>query len=222
MINGYVFAILTGIFFGLQGTFGKVLGEKINSLLVTWASFTFSFPFLLILLCMEGVPSIIWKDFLWSFSISFIINVFAFYLFFYALSIAPLSRTMPFTAFTPLFLIPVAYVLLGELPNFKGLLGIVLIIIGGYGIHLNSGNLFSPFKSLYQDKGSRLMLILALVWSISATVEKAAVLSSSQVFYGIVIQISLSFAYSIHLFFIKKRKQQLLNKIVANFYFWVL
>ena len=192
---GYLLAVLTGIFFGLQGTYGKVVSAKYSPLFATWATFTFSLPLILVLLCYAGLPQIIWKDFIPAALVSFAINLFAWNLFYRALKISPLSNTMPFTAFTPLFLIPVALLWLGELPNIKGIAGILFIIAGAYGIHLQNKNLRAPFINLFKDKGSRLMLLVSLMWSVSATAEKVAVLSSSQYFYGLVILLSLSLAY---------------------------
>jgi len=195
MISGYLFAILTGIFFGLQGTLGKVLTQKVPPFVVTWIIFTFALPYVLALLIAEGIPTILWSNFLWATAVSFAINIFAWYFFFTALHKSTLANTMPFTAFTPLFLIPVGYFMLGELPDIKGILGLFLIIAGGYGIHLKSGQWLAPFKSLLRDRGTRLMLIVALMWSVSATAEKIAVVSSSQAFYATVIDSLLALAY---------------------------
>ena len=192
---GYLLAVLTGIFFGLQGTYGKVVSAKYSPLFATWATFTFSIPLILVFLWYAGLPQIIWKDFIPAALVSFAINLFAWNLFYRALKTSSLSNTMPFTAFTPLFLIPVALFWLGELPNVKGIIGILFIIVGAYGIHLQNKNLLVPFMNFFRDKGSRLMLLVSLMWSISATAEKVAVLSSSQYFYGLVILLSLSLAY---------------------------
>jgi drug/metabolite transporter (DMT)-like permease len=195
MLSGYLFAILTGIFYGLQGTYGKVLTRNIPIPILTWGSFFFTLPYLGILLIFQGIPEVQWKDFLWATGVSFLVNVVAWNLYFRALRSAPLAHTMPFTAFTPLFLIPVSFILIGELPSWRGVAGILLIISGGYGIHLKSSNLLEPLRSLIRNTGTRLMLIVAFIWSISATVEKVAVLASSQSFYAFTIFSLLSLAY---------------------------
>lgn len=200
-MTGYVLAILTCIFFGLQGAYGKVLGRQFPSAIITWAMFTFSLPFVLAFLLIRGLPSVEYGNFIWSTLTSFLINVVAFNLFFKALSESPLSLTMPFTAFTPLFLIPVAFVLLGELPDIKGMLGIILIILGAWGLHSGSGSLIAPFRNLFINKGTRYMMIVAVMWSVSATVEKVAVLSSSPGFYAATINLLLAAAYLPYIYF---------------------
>ncbi len=206
-MNGYFFAILTGLFFGLQGAIGKSLTGKISPLVVTWGSFTFSFPCLFVYLLFEGFPHIVWPDFLLGTLISFAINSFAWYLFFKALEMSTLSYTMPFIAFTPVFLIPVAFFWLHEIPDFRGLTGVILIFAGGYGIHLEGKNIIAPLKNIFRSRGTRTMLLVAFLWSISATAEKVAVVSSSQALYGSVITFLLGILYYPIVFYGKNRRQ---------------
>jgi uncharacterized membrane protein len=169
-------------------------------LLLTWGMFAFTVPYLFILLVVDGVPAVDWHEFLWAASVSALGNFLAWYLFFRALKASALAHTMPFTVFTPVFLIPVAYVLFGEMPDRSGALGIGLIVAGAYGVHLQSGRILEPFRMLYENRGTRLMLITALIWSVTATVDKAAVLASSQAFYGFFLDLILMLLYLPHLF----------------------
>jgi uncharacterized membrane protein len=213
-MTGFLLAILTCLFYGLQGTYGKVLTKSFPSAIITWATFTFSIPFVLAFLIIKGIPPINFSSFLWSTSISFIINLISFNLFFKALSFSTLSLTMPFTAFTPLFLVPIAFLVLGEFPDLKGNFGIILIIFSAYGLHAGSGNLLTPFKNIFANKGSRYMLIVAILWSITATLEKIAVLSSSAAFYGTTIGSLLSAAYLPYIFYFYREDAK---KIPQNF-----
>jgi drug/metabolite transporter (DMT)-like permease len=191
----YVYAGLTGLFFGLQGAYGKVLGRRISPVLLTWGLFAFALPYLLVFLLVDGVPDVEWRSFLWATGASVVANIIGWNLFFRALKKAPLAHTMPFTAFTPVFLIPVAYELMGELPDAKGFFGVLLIIAGAYGIHLQPGRLLEPFRMLARNRGTRLMLLVALIWSISAPIDKVAVLASSRTFYAFSLHLLLSLAY---------------------------
>jgi uncharacterized membrane protein len=197
---GYILAILTCIFFGLQGAYGKILTKHFPSAVITWATFTFALPFVVTFLFFKGIPPVHWSGFTWATLTSFFINVIAFNIFFKALSLSSLSLTMPFTAFTPLFLIPVAFVVLSELPDVTGSAGILLIILGAYGLHAGTGNLLTPFHNFFTNKGTRYMLIVAVMWSVSATVEKVAILNSSPEFYAVIINLLLSGAYLPYIF----------------------
>ncbi len=195
MAYGFLFAVLTGVFFGLQGTFGKFISKGLPASFLTWATFAFTAPFVILLLTITGIPEIGWAQFSWSTLTSFVVNVIAWNLFFRALSASPLYLTMPFTAFTPLFLIPMGFIILGELPGVYGLVGILLIISGAYAIHLQSKNIFQPLLSVLREKGSRFMLVVAAIWSISSSVEKVAILNSSPQFYAVIIHLLLGTAY---------------------------
>ncbi len=192
---GYVFAALAGLLFGLQGAYGKVLARRIPPMLLAWGMFAFTTPVLTVLLLFDGIPTVDWYNFVWATGLSVLANLLAWSLFFRALQVSDLAHTMPFTALTPVFLIPVAYVLLDELPNAVGLAGILFIIAGAYGIHMSSGHLLDPFRMLFKNRGTRWMLMTALVWSVSATVDKVAVLASSQMFYGFTLNLCLSVVY---------------------------
>lgn len=197
MITGYVLAGLTGIFFGIQGAYSKRLAQRVELILLTWAVFLFSIPFILPFVLVEGVPEIKWNNFLPATFTSAAINIIAWNFFFKALRISSLAHTMPFTAFTPIFIIPVAYVLLNELPDAGGIIGIALIIAGAYGIHLNSYDFLQPFRQIFRNRGTRFMLIVSLMWSLSATVEKTAVLASSPSFYALFFHIVMTLSYMV-------------------------
>ena len=211
-MTGYLLAILTSIFFGLQGAYGKILSRCFPSAVITWATFTFSLPFVVAFLLIKGLPSVDYGNFVWSTITSFLINVVAFNLFFKALSESSLSLTMPFTAFTPLFLIPIAFFLLGELPDIKGISGILLIIVGAYGLHSGLGNFFGPFRNFYINKGTRHMMIVAVMWSVTATLEKIAILSSSPEFYAVTINFLLSAAYGPYIYFFHREHARSIPK----------
>lgn len=173
----------------------------------------FSLPYFFLFLYVDGVPPIKWPGFLWATGSSFVVNVLAWYLFYRAIAVSPVYLTMPFTALTPLFTVPVAFLLIGEIPGILGAAGIILVIVGAYSIHLRKGNLLSPLRSLWSTSGTRLMLIVAFVWSISATVEKVAVLSSSAAFYAVTIHSLLAIAYLPIVIF---RQRQALRLLPAN------
>jgi len=217
MSIGYIFAILTGIFYGIQGAFGKLLTGRMPPIILSWGIFTFTLPYMLILLLIEGIPRIIWKEFIWATTGSLILNFVSWYLFFLALQKSSLAKTMPFTSFSPLFMIPIAYIILGEFPNPKGILGIFLIISGAFGIYMKSSNPVDTIRNIVEEKGTRIMLIVALTWSISATFEKVAVLNSSQAFYGTAIEILLSLAYLPYLFRKEYRKGRYIRRNISIF-----
>ncbi len=112
-------------------------------------------------------------------------------LYFRALQVSPLSLCIPFLAFTPIFLIPTGFLMLRELPPAAKLLGVVLVVVGSVLLHrrLFAVSWTAPLKAIVQEKGSRYMLIVAFIFSITNPLEKKLVLMSdvyTQAFvYGI-------------------------------------
>ena len=191
-----LFALLCSFFNALQQVSTRRTLRHVDQYVVVLSYFLFSMPFLWFSLWFVGVPSLkpgFWSACLWSIAI----NLVAFTLYIKALQLSSLALTVPFLAFTPLFLLPVAYVLRGERAGPQGWLGIMLIVLGAYVLnikHRRRGWL-APFRAILKERGSVLMLIVAGLWSFSATIEKTAVLASSPVFYPAVFSLVFPFLY---------------------------
>ncbi len=205
MTIGFLLAILTGICFGLQGVYGKHISRKSSAMHLSWATFLFALPVVGCWLLIKGLPAVQWQAFLLASGGSFLANLIAVNLFYRALSQSPIAYTMPFTALTPLFLLPAAYVLLGELPGFNGLSGILFIIAGVYSLYASTDSIFAPFRKLFEEPGSRLMLLVAFIWGFSSSLDKVAIQNSSPAFYAVFIHLLLAGAYSLILFGKKSR-----------------
>jgi drug/metabolite transporter (DMT)-like permease len=101
-------------------------------------------------------------------------------LYFRALQISPMSMCIPFLSFTPVFLIPTGYFMLGEVPSPLKAVGVMLIVIGSFVMHrkLFSQGWLAPFKAVLQEKGSRYMLLVSLIFSFTNTIDKKLVTMS--------------------------------------------
>lgn len=98
-----------------------------------------------------------------------------------ALKRGDLSLTLPMLAFTPLFLLITSPLTLGEFPRPGGLVGIALVVAGAYVLNLRERRhgLLGPVKALVTNAGSRLMLLVAVIWSIGANIDKLGLQASS-------------------------------------------
>jgi drug/metabolite transporter (DMT)-like permease len=126
------------------------------------------------------------QTFWWSFFISIPINIIAYVLYLYAIKISPISLSVPFLAFTPVFMILTGFFILAETVNIWGAIGIVLIVLGGYMLHFtgNQGGMLAPFSAFAREKGSWLMLIVAILFAFAAVIGKKAILHSSPLFFS--------------------------------------
>jgi len=110
-----------------------------------------------------------------------------------ALKVSPLSLTVPFLAFTPAFMIISGALVLGEHLGIWGIVGIILVVAGSYSLNLDKAKhgLFAPFLSIFNEKGSRLMIMVAFLYSITSVLGKLAIQHSSPTFFA-------SFYFIIH------------------------
>lgn len=102
----------------------------------------------------------------------------------------PLSLTLPYLAFTPVFVIGVAWVVLGETVTPTGAMGIALIVAGAW--LLNSGHArlanrhswMLPFAAILREPGSRMMLLVAAIYAVTATLGKGAMRHLAPEYFG--------------------------------------
>jgi len=126
------------------------------------------------------------QTFWWTFILSIPINIMAYVLYLNAIKISPISLSVPFLAFTPIFMILTGFWVLGETINLWGGIGTGLIVIGSYILHFkkNQLNFSAPFSAFIHEKGSWYMLIVAVLFAFAAVIGKKAILHSSPLFFS--------------------------------------
>jgi drug/metabolite transporter (DMT)-like permease len=189
--------MVTAIGFASAGSYAKALSNRTHVYVVTWAFIALSAPWTALALMRQGMPPL-GDEFLRAALISVAVNMVGTTLHVKALTLSPLSLTMPFLAFTPLFMLVPSWVVLGERPSALGFAGIVLIVSGGYAMHLDKirGGFLAPLRAIASEKGSLLMLVVAAIWSISAVFDKVATVASSPAFYTTFFSLAFALAYA--------------------------
>ncbi len=174
-----LFAVLNPIVDATRNVFSKKASLNVDSLVVSWINNLI--PLLFFSPVIFFIEFKFNHQFIISLFVSGIINTAAAILYHRAISKEDISVVVPMLSFTPLFLLIMSPIIIGEFPTFKGLIGILLIVFGSYILNLDirkEGFLF-PLKSLLKNKGTRYMLIVAFIWSISANFDKKGIESSS-------------------------------------------
>jgi drug/metabolite transporter (DMT)-like permease len=92
---------------------------------------------------------------------------------------SPLSLTLPYLAFTPVITAAIGLVLLGERLSLRGFAGILLVVVGAYLLNLEhargpTGAWLAPFRAIWREAGSRLMLGVATIYGLTSVMGKAA------------------------------------------------
>jgi drug/metabolite transporter (DMT)-like permease len=123
------------------------------------------------------------------------LEVCALYCYMKAIKVSPLSLTLPFLAFTPVFIILTGWILLGERLSWVGIAGIILIVAGSYCLNITriKGGLFAPIGAVFKEQGSWLMLLVSFIYSITSVLGKIGVMHTNPYFFGSTYFIALAF-----------------------------
>jgi len=184
----FIFAFLTALFEATKDVFSKKSLKDIDEYVVAWSLPFFALPFLLPLLLFTKIPALGEQFWLALFTGG---SLYAITLILYmkAIKSSDLSITVPMLTFTPLFLLITSPLIVGEFPSIFGLTGIFLIVTGSYLLNINkeTQGYFAPFKALLKEKGPRLMLAVAFIWSITSNIDKIGLQNSSPLFWVIAV-----------------------------------
>jgi uncharacterized membrane protein len=189
------YSFLTALFESLKDVLGKKSLEKCNEYIVAWSLRIFAFPFILPLLVFTK-ETVLGNRFWPALLAGGTLNIVTTILYMKAIKTSDLSVTVPMVTFTPLFLLLTSPFIVGEFPSLKGVFGILLIVAGSYLLHLKEKKkgLLAPFKAIVKEKGPRLMLTVAFIWSITSNIDKVGIQNSSIVHWAIAMHIFSIFA----------------------------
>jgi drug/metabolite transporter (DMT)-like permease len=104
---------------------------------------------------------------------------------------SPLYLTLPYLAFTPVFNVIGGYLMLGETVSAAGFAGVACVVAGAYLLNLD-GSRFdgvsgwaAPLRALAHERGSRLMLLAALIYSLTSVGSKQAMGYATPASFGV-------------------------------------
>ena len=191
----FLFALLTAFFESLKDVFSKKNLKDVDEYLVSWSLGFFTLLFMSPLLFFTDIPSLggqFWKAWI----IVGTLDVVSILAYMKAIKYSDLSITIPMIVFTPLFLLLTSPLIVGEFPSWIGLIGVLLIVLGSYTLNIKQWGegYLAPFKALLKERGPKLMLFVAFIWSISSNFDKIGVQNSSPIFWVIAINIFIILA----------------------------
>lgn len=174
----------------------KVVAGR-NEYSIAWLRLLFTVPPLAISLLFAEAPPLDWKFFA-AFLLALPLEIVALVLYVKALKVSPMSITLPFLSFTPLFLILFSYVILSETLTARGILGIAAISLGSYVLNAHSvrQGVLKPLKAIARERGALFMMATAFIYSITSALGKVAVLHSSAVFFGATYFIAVTVCFA--------------------------
>ncbi len=179
-------SLLTAFGTSVQDILSKRLSTRVSPYITAWAVSFFAVPFLAVLFFWEKPPALhaeFWPALLVTTLFVTTSSVF----FFKAIEASDLSLTIPMLSFTPLFLLVTSPIIVGEFPKPWGILGMLFIVLGCYILfyHPDQEDILAPFRRLIKAKGSRYMLIVAVLYSIGGNIDKIGMRASSPLMWSI-------------------------------------
>lgn len=164
----------------------KALKES-GVLTVAWVYQGYTAVFLSPILALTGFPELD-RTFLFTSLLLLPMEITALILYQKAIKVSPLSLTLPFLSLTPVFLLGTSFLMLGERPDKSGLVGVVLVAAGAYllNAHATTEGLLAPFRAVFREEGSLIMIIVALIYSVTSNLGKVAIQHSSPLFFAAV------------------------------------
>ena len=202
-------AIATAVVVATQDAWVKKHFSHLSSYEMAVIPMLFSLPLFTATLGLVTIPPLD-KIFLITFLVSLPLNAVCFTLYMRAIQISPLSLTLPYLAFTPVFAIIPSYLFLGELPNLWGGAGVLLTVLGSFVLNLDLRENGAGLKSahLTREPGSILMLIVAFLFGFAVVIGKVAIVHSSVMFFTVLFFAALNASMVLVLWLLGKVKLQ--------------
>ena len=124
------YALITAFSLATADAISKKAMDRTDEYVIAWVREGYALPFLAVAFFFVGIPHL--DSTFWLITLLALpLEITAVILYVKAIRLSPLSLTIPFLALSPVFIIVIAFLLLGEFPDRSGLLGIILITLGG-------------------------------------------------------------------------------------------
>jgi len=187
--------------------------------MTAWLRNILAVPFLLLTLFFIPIPHLDTTFYL-AVAAGLPLEIVSTLLYIKAIEISPLSLTMPFLALTPFYLLATSFILLGEVPSLHGAAGVCLLGVGAYLLNVRSvreGGIFAPFRAVYKERGSLMMMAVAAIFAFTSDFSKLAILHSSALFFAVFYLAAFSLLFTpIALFLSRKSLRSLKGKMSGH------
>ncbi len=103
-----------------------------------------------------------------------------------AYRLSDVSVVSPMFATGPMLTVITAFLILGEQPSLPAIAGVVLISVGAYLLKADgTADRLAPLRRLASDRGVQLIVLVVIIYSITATIDKIGLTASSPVFWAL-------------------------------------
>ncbi len=193
----FLLSLMCAFFSASQAAYGKKLAMRGQHMLIAWVVFFFSTPFFGAYLIFKKVPfPEISPRFLLLLLAVVLLNILANTLYFKALKVGQLSRDLPLLSLSPIFMMLTTYLMVGQKITPLGAVAIVVMVIGSFVLQRENGSSIKVMAlALWRVAGTRLMLMVALIWSISANMDKLCINEVGSLWYPFLFSLSFGIVF---------------------------
>jgi drug/metabolite transporter (DMT)-like permease len=166
----------------------KALGQRIGAVTAAGAiQFGAALPFLAMLPLQPPVQPL-GEEFWLALAGSIVLNTVANIVYVRAIQISPLALTIPYLGFSPVFLLVGGALLFGERPTWISALGVLVVVVGAVLLNPGTGGHgFHPINAIRRERGSALMLLVALLWSLATLLDRVGLRHSGVTLYATLV-----------------------------------
>ncbi|EGB13944.1 protein of unknown function DUF6 transmembrane [Pseudodesulfovibrio mercurii] len=184
----FLLSVGAAFFMASNSAFIKRFFSDLSPWEMSLIPYFYGLPLFLAALMFIDIPPI-GPDFLPSLAWVLPLLMISIVLYYRAIHVSPLSLTLPFLSFTPVFVLFTGGLILDESLKPQGILGMLLVVAGGYVLNLDSARygLLGPVKAIWKEPGSALMLVVAVLFGLTSVGGKVIILNSSPMFAAVVI-----------------------------------
>ena len=183
---GTLLAILTAFLWALFDVIRKKSLVFFNEIKVLLWIVVSQFIFFLVFLFFSDFNLDIKNYFLYALLL-ILLNLLSLYFFLSVLKTGELSTYIPLLSFTPLFSTIYANIILGESLNYLQYAGIFFIILGAYLLYSDKFSSITKKQfSLLKNKNFFMIIIVALIWSLTPVLDKECMKYSDIYLHGFI------------------------------------
>ncbi|WP_414837538.1 EamA family transporter [Candidatus Nanosalina sp. VS9-1] len=187
MDPGIMLALGVALIKGYQAIYQRRNALGTDEFITAWSSRAFGVPVLLAAILFYGVPDLGLQFFLMIVPQSLAIAA-ASILIAKAYKESDASIVTPMYAISPMLVLVTSFLILGEIPSVSGGIGVLCIALGAYALKIKGAkSVLEPVRKLWQERGVQLILVVLLIYSITANTDKIGVGLSSPVMWPLAV-----------------------------------
>ena len=178
ILNGVLLALIAAMSLSLSGVAKKGLSNRGHSqLAVIWGPVATCLPLLALYFFSIGIPETQWGPTLLILLLVLPLMILSEFLWVWGITAGDYSLAVPFASFGPVFGLVAGFSLFGEIPTVEACAGLVLVVIGAYGMNFKDAQakghgLWAPFVAIVKTPGPRWILLNALVFTGVGSLQK--------------------------------------------------